>query len=213
MFKIIVVILPSHWRYRVQRNHSPVTRHRSITMTLKLLFKAEYFLLTLHRLSLSLSSGQCVHSQSKHKDPGEVDGSRSSDLPAFLRKIRRVVVRGAAVWDDVARQDALWRYSVNSLCVFHSEHHLFCTCKRKRWPVNSLSCFYIPLLSGKSNKEVLDLLSSGFRLPCPTRCPQNIYRIMMDCWAAEPSKRPSFHALHSQLDSIYARIYFKTIEV
>ncbi|XP_058498188.1 tyrosine-protein kinase Srms [Solea solea] len=66
---------------------------------------------------------------------------------------------------------------------------------------------------GKSNKEVLDLLSSGFRLPCPNRCPQNIYRIMMDCWASEPSKRPSFHALHSQLDSIYARIYFKTIEV
>uniref|UniRef100_G3P7M8 non-specific protein-tyrosine kinase n=1 Tax=Gasterosteus aculeatus aculeatus TaxID=481459 RepID=G3P7M8_GASAC len=50
---------------------------------------------------------------------------------------------------------------------------------------------------GKNNKEVLDLLSSGFRLPCPTRCPQNIYRIMMDCWAAEPSKRPSFHALHT----------------
>lgn len=77
----------------------PVTRHRNITMTLKLLFKAEYFLLTLHRLSLSLSlsSGQCVHSQSKHKDPGEVDGSRSSDLPAFLCKIRRVVVRGSAV--------------------------------------------------------------------------------------------------------------------
>uniref|UniRef100_A0A4W6F479 Protein kinase domain-containing protein n=1 Tax=Lates calcarifer TaxID=8187 RepID=A0A4W6F479_LATCA len=48
---------------------------------------------------------------------------------------------------------------------------------------------------GILNKEVLDLLSSGFRLPCPTRCPQNIYRIMMDCWAAEPSKRPSFHAL------------------
>ncbi|KAJ4934015.1 hypothetical protein JOQ06_006823 [Pogonophryne albipinna] len=66
---------------------------------------------------------------------------------------------------------------------------------------------------GKSNKEVLDLLSSGFRLPCPSRCPPNIYRIMMDCWGAEPSKRPSFHALHSQLDSIYARIYFKTIEV
>ncbi|CAN9515236.1 unnamed protein product [Ophioblennius macclurei] len=66
---------------------------------------------------------------------------------------------------------------------------------------------------GKSNKEVLDLLSSGFRLPCPTRCPPNIYRIMMDCWATEPAKRPSFHALHSQLDMIYARIYFKTIEV
>ncbi|CAI5648917.1 unnamed protein product [Oreochromis niloticus] len=66
---------------------------------------------------------------------------------------------------------------------------------------------------GKSNKEVMDLLTSGFRLPCPARCPSNIYRIMMDCWAIEPSKRPSFHALHSQLDSIYAKIYFKTIEV
>ncbi|XP_077369766.1 tyrosine-protein kinase Srms [Festucalex cinctus] len=66
---------------------------------------------------------------------------------------------------------------------------------------------------GKNNKQVLDLLSSGARLACPSRCPHNIYRIMMDCWAAEPSKRPSFHALHSQLDSIYARIYFKTIEV
>lgn len=59
----------------------------------------------------------------------------------------------------------------------------------------------------------MDLLTSGFRLPCPSRCPSNIYRIMMDCWAIEPSKRPSFHALHSQLDSIYAKIYFKTVEV
>ena len=66
---------------------------------------------------------------------------------------------------------------------------------------------------GKSNKEVLELLASGFRLPSPARCPQNIYRIMLDCWAPEALQRPSFHALHSQLDSIYARIYFKTIEV
>ncbi|KAM6925456.1 tyrosine-protein kinase Srms-like [Xenentodon cancila] len=65
---------------------------------------------------------------------------------------------------------------------------------------------------GKSNKEVLDILSSGFRLPCPSRCPHDIYDIMMNCWAAEPSKRPSFHALHTQLDALYARIYFKTIE-
>uniref|UniRef100_A0A3Q2WQN7 Tyrosine-protein kinase n=1 Tax=Haplochromis burtoni TaxID=8153 RepID=A0A3Q2WQN7_HAPBU len=63
----------------------------------------------------------------------------------------------------------------------------------------------------KSNKEVMDLLTSGFRLPSPSRCPSNIYRIMIDCWAIEPSKRPSFHALHSQLDSIYAKIYFKTV--
>lgn len=66
---------------------------------------------------------------------------------------------------------------------------------------------------GKSNTEVLELLSTGYRLPSPSRCPPNIYRIMLECWNAEASKRPSFHALHSQLDTIYTRIYFKTIEV
>ncbi|KAG5838593.1 hypothetical protein ANANG_G00225260 [Anguilla anguilla] len=66
---------------------------------------------------------------------------------------------------------------------------------------------------GKSNKEVLEILTSGYRLPCPGRCPPNIYHIMMECWHADSAKRPSFHSLHSQLDNIYARIYFKTIEV
>ncbi|XP_060794044.1 tyrosine-protein kinase Srms isoform X2 [Neoarius graeffei] len=66
---------------------------------------------------------------------------------------------------------------------------------------------------GKTNKEVLEILTSGYRLPSPSRCPPNIYRMMMECWAAESSKRPSFHALHSQLDNIYSRIYYKTIEV
>ncbi|KAM4571352.1 tyrosine-protein kinase Srms [Fundulus diaphanus] len=66
---------------------------------------------------------------------------------------------------------------------------------------------------GKTNKEVMDILTSGYRLPSPNRCPQNIYRIMLDCWHSEPSKRPSFHALQSQLDSIYERIYYKTVEV
>lgn len=114
-----------------------------------------------------------------------------------------------------------------SSCGFHTVHcmhtythtHKVCVgkCLSKLSLTNDCDpkahVFHPHSASGKSNKEVLDLLSSGFRLPCPSRCPQNIYRIMMDCWAAEPSKRPSFHALHSQLDSIYARIYFKTIEV
>lgn len=188
MFKIIVVIfLPTDFA-ECRETIRPVTRHRSITMTLKLLFKAEYFLLTLHRLSLSLSlsSGQCVHSQSKHKDPGEVDGSRSSDLPAFLRKIRRVVVRGAAVWDDVARQDALWRYSVNSLCVFHSEHHLFCTCKRKRWPVNS-HAFTSLSFQEKATRKYWTCCRLGFG--CPVQ-PAVLRIFTASWWTAGPLSPP-----------------------
>uniref|UniRef100_A0A3P9Q6E2 non-specific protein-tyrosine kinase n=1 Tax=Poecilia reticulata TaxID=8081 RepID=A0A3P9Q6E2_POERE len=66
---------------------------------------------------------------------------------------------------------------------------------------------------GKSNKEVMDILKSGLRLGCPDRCPPNIYRIMKDCWHTEPTQRPSFHALQNQLDGIYQRIYYKTVEV
>lgn len=95
MFKIIVVILPSHWRYRVQRNHSPVTRHRSITMTLKLLFKAEYFLLTLHRLSLSLSLQDSVYT-----------ASRSTKIPV------RWTAPEAAIYQRFSVKSDVWSFGV-----------------------------------------------------------------------------------------------------
>lgn len=38
-----------------------------------------------------------------------MDGSRSGTSPAVLCKIRCLVFWGPAVWDDVTRQDALWR--------------------------------------------------------------------------------------------------------
>ncbi|XP_048839220.1 tyrosine-protein kinase Srms [Brienomyrus brachyistius] len=66
---------------------------------------------------------------------------------------------------------------------------------------------------GKTNKEVIELLTSGYRLPCPSRCPANIYHIMMQCWNPESAQRPSFHALHSQLDKMYSRLYYKTVDV
>ena len=35
---------------------------------------------------------------------------------------------------------------------------------------------------GMSNSEVVKSLDKGYRMPCPTGCPDSLYKIMMDCW-------------------------------
>ena len=41
-------------------------------------------------------------------------------------------------------------------------------------------------------QTMLDQLGSGYRLPCPKKCPPEIYEIMLACWKEEYSERPSF---------------------
>ncbi|XP_078073197.1 tyrosine-protein kinase Src42A-like [Mustelus asterias] len=53
---------------------------------------------------------------------------------------------------------------------------------------------------GTPNRLVLSELLQGYRMPCPTGCPQPIYSIMKDCWNDIPSQRPSFSMLKLQLE-------------
>eukprot|EP00118_Oscarella_pearsei_P022000 m.250932 g.250932 ORF g.250932 m.250932 type:complete len:1025 (+) comp40327_c0_seq17:205-3279(+) len=45
---------------------------------------------------------------------------------------------------------------------------------------------------GVKNNDVIGKIEDGERLPLPTDCPPELYRLMNDCWSYEPSKRPSF---------------------
>ena len=57
---------------------------------------------------------------------------------------------------------------------------------------------------GMRNKEILTKLKQGYRMPRPNKCPEMLYKIMLDCWKAEPNKRPTFEDLKSRLaDQIY----------
>ena len=40
-----------------------------------------------------------------------------------------------------------------------------------------------------------DLLLKNYRMPQPDFAPRDIYKIMLDCWAMEPSHRPRFREL------------------
>ncbi|MBN3277383.1 SRMS kinase, partial [Polyodon spathula] len=65
---------------------------------------------------------------------------------------------------------------------------------------------------GMTNKEVINMLNKGYRLPCPENCPITIYKIMLDCWKDTGTERPSFHALRSHLEAIYSKLYHNQSE-
>ena len=49
------------------------------------------------------------------------------------------------------------------------------------------------------NSEVIGKLESGERLPLPPGCPARLYALLLQCWAYEPSKRPTFQELKQVL--------------
>ncbi|XP_047139612.1 tyrosine-protein kinase CSK isoform X1 [Hydra vulgaris] len=47
--------------------------------------------------------------------------------------------------------------------------------------------------------ELLTKIKSNYRMECPEKCPPFVYQLMLKCWDADPSRRPSFKQLHNEL--------------
>uniref|UniRef100_G3P7N7 Tyrosine-protein kinase n=1 Tax=Gasterosteus aculeatus aculeatus TaxID=481459 RepID=G3P7N7_GASAC len=52
-----------------------------------------------------------------------------------------------------------------------------------------------------TNQETYQQVTDGFRMPAPNNCSESLYKVMLSCWSADPSDRPSFHDLKVKLDS------------
>jgi serine/threonine protein kinase len=52
---------------------------------------------------------------------------------------------------------------------------------------------------GWSNKKVVDEVKTGYRLPQPDGCPDDVYGLMLQCWYAGPDLRPDFEKLEDSL--------------
>ncbi|CDW52856.1 Pkinase Tyr domain containing protein [Trichuris trichiura] len=50
------------------------------------------------------------------------------------------------------------------------------------------------------------LLEEGHRMEQPVNCPDDMYSIMLDCWQAEPSKRPDFTEIRERLRGMLEKI-------
>jgi len=57
--------------------------------------------------------------------------------------------------------------------------------------------------------SLVELLKSGYRMPRPDHCSQQMYEMMQMCWQEKPQKRPTFGELVNMLDRDLQTLYNK----
>ncbi|XP_031722223.1 protein tyrosine kinase 2aa isoform X14 [Anarrhichthys ocellatus] len=62
--------------------------------------------------------------------------------------------------------------------------------------------FGIKPFQGVKNNDVIGRIENGERLAMPPQCPPTFYSLMTKCWSYDPSKRPRFTELKTQLSTI-----------
>lgn len=56
---------------------------------------------------------------------------------------------------------------------------------------------------GMSNREVLEQVPRGYRMPKPMKCSDHMYEIMLKCWDKKEELRPTFEFLWSFFDDYF----------
>ncbi|XP_062996276.1 tyrosine-protein kinase Lck isoform X2 [Elgaria multicarinata webbii] len=56
---------------------------------------------------------------------------------------------------------------------------------------------------GMSNPEVIQNLERGYRMPVPDNCPEELYKLMLQCWKESPEQRPTFEFLKGVLEDFF----------
>uniref|UniRef100_A0A1A7ZL93 Focal adhesion kinase 1 n=1 Tax=Nothobranchius furzeri TaxID=105023 RepID=A0A1A7ZL93_NOTFU len=62
--------------------------------------------------------------------------------------------------------------------------------------------FGVKPFQGVKNNDVIGRIENGERLAMPPQCPPTLYSLMTKCWLYDPSKRPRFNELKTQLSTI-----------
>ncbi|KAJ8272522.1 hypothetical protein GJAV_G00090170 [Gymnothorax javanicus] len=53
---------------------------------------------------------------------------------------------------------------------------------------------------GLVNREVLQQVHRGYRMPCPEGCPDSLHQLMLRCWNKQPEERPTFAYIRTFLE-------------
>uniref|UniRef100_G3PY71 Tyrosine-protein kinase n=1 Tax=Gasterosteus aculeatus aculeatus TaxID=481459 RepID=G3PY71_GASAC len=56
---------------------------------------------------------------------------------------------------------------------------------------------------GMVNREVLEQVERGYRMPGPQGCPDSLHEMMRLCWKKEPDERPTFEYIQSFLEDYF----------
>uniref|UniRef100_UPI0037E80BAD tyrosine-protein kinase Fer n=1 Tax=Semicossyphus pulcher TaxID=241346 RepID=UPI0037E80BAD len=67
------------------------------------------------------------------------------------------------------------------------------------WETFSLGVCPYP---GMTNQQAREQVEKGYRMSCPQRCPDDVYKVMQRCWQYNPEERPKFIELQRDLAAI-----------
>ncbi|XP_056146240.1 tyrosine-protein kinase Fer isoform X2 [Lampris incognitus] len=67
------------------------------------------------------------------------------------------------------------------------------------WETFSLGVCPYP---GMTNQQAREQVEKGYRMACPQRCPEEVYKVMQRCWQYNPDERPKFAELQRDLSAI-----------
>ncbi|KAF7231562.1 tyrosine-protein kinase Fyn [Nothobranchius furzeri] len=56
---------------------------------------------------------------------------------------------------------------------------------------------------GMSNREVLEQVEQGYRMPCSLDCPVSLHELMLQCWKKDAEERPTFEYLQAFLEDYF----------
>ncbi|XP_061750102.1 tyrosine-protein kinase Fyn-like isoform X1 [Nerophis ophidion] len=56
---------------------------------------------------------------------------------------------------------------------------------------------------GMNNREVLEQVERGYRMPCPQDCPLSMHELMLQCWKKTAEERPTFEYLQAFLEDYF----------
>ncbi|XP_030624904.1 tyrosine-protein kinase Fer isoform X2 [Chanos chanos] len=64
------------------------------------------------------------------------------------------------------------------------------------WETFSLGVCPYP---GMTNQQAREQVEKGYRMSCPQKCPEEVYKIMQRCWEYKPENRPKFAEIQKEL--------------
>nr|XP_057912075.1 tyrosine-protein kinase Fer isoform X2 [Doryrhamphus excisus] len=67
------------------------------------------------------------------------------------------------------------------------------------WETFSLGVCPYP---GMTNQQAREQVEKGYRMACPQRCPDDVYKVMQRCWKYNPEERPKFSELQRDFAAI-----------
>ncbi|XP_066269271.1 tyrosine-protein kinase receptor Tie-1-like [Branchiostoma lanceolatum] len=67
------------------------------------------------------------------------------------------------------------------------------------WEIVTLGATPYP---GMSKREVMDGVQQGYRMDKPIHCDGKLYTLMLNCWDADPARRPEFRQIERTMDTL-----------